>query len=80
MLFLMQTGSGDANLMAQQCNVPEFHLWNRQTFARLLGAIPTMNFVNVVSDAVYLCPGDDFRGVSTSDLRSDKYSYLHPLT
>jgi hypothetical protein len=35
--------------------------------------------VFVVSDAVYLCPGDDFRGVSTSELRSEKYSYLRQL-
>ncbi|MBI5533062.1 MAG: hypothetical protein HY898_10120 [Deltaproteobacteria bacterium] len=79
MVFLLQTGSNDANLMAHYCNVPEFHLWNKQTFARLLRAIPMMNFVHVVSDAVYLCPGDDMRGVSTSELRSETYSYLRQL-
>jgi hypothetical protein len=78
-LFLLQQGTTGEAYVAQSCNVPQEHLWTKQTFHRLLSIIPYINFLAVLSDAVYLCPGSDAQGITVEELQGERYKYLHRI-
>ncbi len=81
MAFLLQHHSTSDRRLLQHCNIPEERLWKRETFAHLLRGLPTLNFLHVQSDLVYLLPGQDMElGVTDDNLLSGDYHYLRPLT
>jgi hypothetical protein len=77
--FLVEEGSNSDRTLGDRCDIPEASWWTRQTFARLIGAFPLLNFANVQADAVYLSPGSARDGLSMEDLHGGGYEYLHPL-
>ena len=78
-LALVVQGSNADLTLGDRCDIPEAQWWTRQSFARLCGTFPLLNFGQVEADAVYLAPGNDRDGLSMEDLRGDGYDYLHPL-
>lgn len=76
--LVVQSSNADLTL-GDRCDIPEAQWWTRQSFARLCGTFPLLNFGQVEADAVYLAPGNDRDGLSMEDLRGDGYDYLHPL-
>ena len=78
-LVLVAAGSNSDLTLGERCDLPEARWWSRQTFARLLAGFPLLNFGEVLSDAVYMAPGNDSDGLSMEDLRGEGYEYLHPL-
>jgi hypothetical protein len=77
---LAERGSNSDLTLGERCEVPEAEYYTRQTFARLMGSFPLLNFVNVQADAVYLMPGSEDDGFSQEDLFGGGYEYLKPLT
>jgi hypothetical protein len=77
--FLLDRGGTCDQILEQATTLPPDRLWLKQTFAALLGIIPRMNFVSVKGDAAYLCPGVDEHGISETEIRTEKYAYLHVL-
>jgi hypothetical protein len=77
---LVERGSNSDLTLGERCDIPEADYFTRQTFARLMGSIPLLNFVNVQADAVYLMPGSEDDGFSQEDLFGGGYEYLKPLT
>jgi len=78
-LALAEEGSNSDLTLGDRCDLPKSDWWTRQTFARLIGSFPLLNFANVQADAVYLSPGSDRDGLSMEDLHGGGYEYLHPL-
>jgi hypothetical protein len=79
LIALVAAGSNSDQTLGERCDIPEAQWWTRQTFARLIGTFPLLNFANVEADAVYLVPGNDRDGLSTEDLHGGGYEYLRPL-
>jgi len=79
LIVLVEEGSNSDLTLGERCDLPKEVWWTRQTFARLIGSFPLLNFANVEADAVYLVPGDDRDGLSMEDLHGEGYEYLHPL-
>jgi len=79
-MVLVDEGSNADQTLGEWCDIPESAWLTRQTFGRLIAALPRLNFANVQSDAVYLVPGHDRDGLSAEDLVSEDYDYLQPLT
>ena len=78
-LALVASDSNSDLTLGDRCDIPESEWWSRQTFARLFGTFPMLNFAQVEADAIYLAPGNDRDGLSMEDLHGDGYEYLHPL-
>jgi len=78
-LVLVTAGSNSDLTLGDRCDLPETQWWTRQTFERLVGTFPLLNFGQVQADAVYLVPGNDRDGLSTQDLRGEGYKYLMAL-
>jgi hypothetical protein len=78
LMALVEQGSNSDITLGDRCDQPESTWWTRQTFARLIGTFPLLNFADVQADAVYLVPGNDRDGLSMEDLH-EGYEYLHPL-
>ena len=78
--FLLHRGGSGDQILEQATEMPPERLWLKQTFAMLLGLIPTLDFASVKGDAAYLCPGVDEHGISEAEIRTEKYAYLHVLT
>jgi hypothetical protein len=78
--FLVEAGSRSDELLGERCDMPEAQYFSRQTFGRLIAAVPALGFANVKADAVYIIPGNDQDGLSADDLISEGYEYLKPLT
>jgi hypothetical protein len=79
LLFLVDRDSPSDQTLGERCDLPESEYFTRATFARLIAAIPALNFAHVQADAVYLAPGNDTDGFSDDDLRGEGYEYLKPL-
>lgn len=79
MAFLIERGSNSDLTLGEVCDLPESAYFTRATFARLIAAIPTLNFANVQSDAVYIVPGNETDGLSSDNLEGEGYAYLKPL-
>lgn len=62
------------------CAIPEAQLWQRGSFARILGGLSGLSFASVKSDVVYLIPRDDDWGLTAEDLREPKFHYLRQIT
>jgi hypothetical protein len=77
---LVERGSNSDLTLGERCDFPEADYFTRQTFAKLLGSFPLLNFGNVEADAVYLMPGSEADGFSQEDLLGGGYAYLKPLT
>ena len=77
--FLMRTGEECANQFAAACDLQDQQLWKRSTFVKLLSVIQQLDFVSVVGDAVYLCPGDREFGLTEEELGDESYEYLHKI-
>jgi hypothetical protein len=77
-LFLAPEGSNTDLTLGERCDLPEGQWFTRQTFARLIGTFPLLNFSQVEADAIYLAPGNDRDGLSAEDLH-EGYDYLRPL-
>jgi hypothetical protein len=76
---LVERGSNSDRTIGERCDLPEAAWFTRQTFARLIGTFPLLNFANVQADAVYLVPGSARDGLSVEDLHGGGYEYLRPL-
>jgi hypothetical protein len=79
LIVLIGEGSNSDLTLGERCDIPEAEWFTRQTFARLIGSFPLLNFANVEADAVYLVPGNERDGLSMEDLHGDGYEYLRPL-
>lgn len=77
---LIDEGSNSDLTVGERCDLPESDYWTRQTFSRLIGTFPLLNFANVLADAVYLIPGSEQDGLSSDDLHGEGYEYLKPLS
>jgi hypothetical protein len=79
--LLMRHGSAsDRTLFATQQNLAGPTLWTRATFGYLIGALGMMSFTGVVSDVVYLIPGDDPTfALTPEDLKHPQFHYLREL-
>ena len=79
--LLMRHGSaGERTVFAAQHELAGKTLWTRETFAYLVGAIASMSFTGVVSDVVYLIPGDDpAYALTPDDLKHPQFHYLREL-
>ncbi len=79
--LLMRHGSpSDRTLFNAQRALAGQALWARATFAYLVGAVGTMSFTGVVSDVVYLIPGDDpAYALTPEDLKHPQFHYLREL-
>lgn len=78
LMVLVEQGSNSDLTLGDRCDQPESSWWTRQTFARLIGTFPLLNFADVQADAVYLVPGNERDGLSMEDLH-EGYEYLHAL-
>jgi hypothetical protein len=55
-------------------------LWRRDTFAHVLGGVPSINFASVIADVSYVLPGtEDSWGLTLEDLAHDKFEYLRTI-
>lgn len=79
MALLLRQGAPCERNLRGVCHVPEPMLWQRDTFARILRAVPTLSFAAVARDVVYVIPRDDDWGLTAEDLRAEKFHYLRPL-
>ena len=79
LLFLLKRGGKSDQRLEQLTAMPPDQLWRRETFVKLLGAIPELHFPSVGSDAIYLCPGNGAPGLTEEELRSPRYQYLHRI-
>jgi hypothetical protein len=79
MAFLLVRPSPTDSAVSALCNIPETHLWRRDTFARILGGMGVINFASVKTDVLYLIPRDEDWGLTVDDLREEKFAYLRPL-
>ncbi|WP_437683444.1 hypothetical protein [Sorangium sp. So ce131] len=80
LIFLLGEGSASDELLGERCDMPEREYFTRQTFGKLLAAIPALSFATVKADAVYLVPGTDEDGLSSLDLADEGYAYLKLLS
>ncbi len=79
MAFLIEQDTPTDQAMANLCNIPEQRLWERQSFARILGGLGVLNFASVQSDVLYLIPRDDDWALTAEDMSHPKFTYLRPL-
>jgi len=79
LMFLVGEGSNADLTLGERCDIPEDDWFKRETFTRLIGTPPLLNFANVRADAVYLLPGSDEDGLSEFDLATEAYAHLKPL-
>jgi len=79
MAYLMVQNSAADLAIRALCNVPESHLWHRQTFARILGGMGNLNFASVMGDVMYLIPREGDWGLTAADLTAEKFAYLRPI-
>lgn len=79
MAFLMVKDSPCDLAIRDVCNIPEAHLWKRDTFRRILLGLRALNFSSIKSDVAYLIPRDDGWGLTQQDLALPKFQYLRPL-
>ncbi len=81
LMMQMQRNSQTDFVLRAACAAKEPHLWARETFARILQELPKASFGVVVRDCVYMMPRDaDSYGFTNEDLRSEKMTYLRPIT
>jgi hypothetical protein len=80
MMVLVDKGSNADETLGHWCDIPEPAWLTRQTFGRLIGIFPRLNFANVQADAVYLVPGHDRDTLAAEDLVSEDEYGLQPLT
>lgn len=80
MAFQLMQGSPTERSMARHCEIPQGALWRRDTFAHVLGAVPSINFASVIADVSYVLPGtEDSWGLTLEDLAQDKFEYLRTI-
>jgi hypothetical protein len=79
MAFLIVADTETDRAVANLCNIPEQRLWERQSFARILGGLGVINFVSVQSDVLYLIPRDDDWALTSEDMSQEKFKYLRPV-
>ena len=77
-MLLVQNSPADMAIR-RLCSIPENVLWNRSSFARILQGLRVVSFASVVSDVLYLIPGDDAWGLTLQDLAEPKFEYLRPI-
>ncbi|MFO0658945.1 MAG: hypothetical protein U0165_03795 [Polyangiaceae bacterium] len=79
-LFLVQDGSNSDAAIRRITTMPQSAFWTRQTISTLLNGIGYINFATVKSDAVFVRPGHEAYALTYSELRTERYQYLRPLT
>lgn len=80
MAFLLIRNSNTDRALSTRCEIPQSHLWLRQTFISLIQGIRFFNFANIKSDVVYMIPNRDDFGFTKKDLYAEKFKYLRPIT
>lgn len=79
LLFLMRRGAASDKYVCEMCRIPEATWWTKETFRGMLSSIAALNFESVRSDAVYIRPGLDERGITGQELALEQYQYLKKL-
>ena len=77
--LLLNADAPSVQELARLCETPEADLWKKATFVRILRGLSCVSFAAVKSDVFYLIPGDDYWGLTDSDLGEEKFAYLRPI-
>jgi len=77
--LLLAGGTATSRQMANVCNVPQSHLWKKETFAHLLRGLGYLSFAEVAADTMYLLPNEPGFGLTHDDLNESKFDYLRPI-
>ncbi len=78
--FLLEAGGNSDATVAERCDLPEDRWFKRETFERLISAVPMLSFSSVKADAIYLVPGSDQDGLSFDDVHGGGWEYLKQLS
>jgi hypothetical protein len=78
-VYLLARDSPSDLAVRDACDIPEPALWKKATFRQLLGAVRTLSFASVKSDAMYMVPRDADWGLTQQDLAAETYQYLRFL-
>jgi len=54
-------------------------LWKKETFLKILRALPNVDYASVKSDVLYLIPGEQDWGLTPADLKDPKFEYLRKV-
>lgn len=79
MAVLLVNGSVSERQLQRLCDIPEAHLWKRQTFQRLLGGLGYLSFSAVEADTMYVLPSQPGFALTAQDLTAPKFEYLRPI-
>lgn len=79
MAMLFVQGSPTDLAVRRLCDIPQQALWNRSSFGRILQGLRAVSFASVVTDVLYLIPGDDAWGLTLQDLAEPKFEYLRQI-
>ena len=79
-VFLVPSGSNADRSLGDWCDIPEEAWQRRRTFERLIGALPGLNFSNVLACGLYLAPHPDRPGFADTVLRAEGFEYLAELS
>lgn len=61
-------------------DIPEESYFLRETWPKLIEAVPYLDFNYVMADAVFIMPGNEKDGFSFEDLHSEGWEYLKPIS
>ncbi|MFY9343101.1 MAG: hypothetical protein WAT39_11460 [Planctomycetota bacterium] len=75
-MFLLPAERASAELVGEQCDLPEEQWRQRATFRQLVETLPQLDFATVRGDAVYVTPGSDRHAFSLRELQGEGYDYL----
>jgi hypothetical protein len=78
-VMLVQGGSNSDHTLGDCCDIPEAHWLMRGTYLRLIGALPRLNYTNVIGSAWYLAPHPECAGFSAEVLAGDGFDYLQAV-
>lgn len=77
--LLLVNGTATERALAKACETPQDQLWKKETFLKVLRALPAVDYAAVKSDVLYLIPGDGEWGLTPADLKLPKFEYLRPI-
>ena len=76
---LLVNGSPTERALAKVCETPKDQLWKKETFLKILRALPNVDYASVKSDVLYLIPGEQDWGLTPADLKDPKFEYLRKV-
>ena len=79
-IFLVQSGSNADLTLGDACDLPESSWPRRETYRRLLGIPPTLNFTGVLGSGLYVAPRPDQPGFSPAVLTGEGFEYLDSIS